>query len=282
MRSISGKTKVFGLFGYPVEHSLSPAMHNAAFNHLNMDCCYVTFSVKPDLLGEAVKGIRAMDLKGVNVTVPHKEDVMRFLDEIIGEASFIGAVNTIKNNEGKLTGYNTDGMGFKQSLADAGIDIKGKKVLIVGTGGACRAIGYYLCKEASRVYLFDVDLQKAEALTQHLNNLKGNAARIDDNSMKSREFFSGIDIIINATPLGLKQNDPMPIDISLVSSTHVIYDLIYRETPLLREAFRIGCKTMHGLEMLLWQGVFAFEIWTGIKPPVEVMREALIKGTAKG
>jgi shikimate dehydrogenase len=280
MRSISGKTKVFALFGYPVEHSLSPAMHNAAFEHLNMDCCYVTFSVKPDLLGEAVKGIRAMDLKGVNATVPHKENVMKFLDEISEEASFIGAVNTIKNDNGKLIGYNTDGMGFMQSLAEARIDIKDKKVLIIGTGGACRAVGYYLCRDASKVYLFDVDTAKAEALTQHLNNLKGNAARIDNYSIKNREFLSGVSIIINATPLGLKQDDPMPIDTSLVSSTHIICDLVYRETPLLKKASSIGCKTMHGLGMLLWQGVFAFEIWTGIKPPVEVMREALIKGTA--
>lgn len=273
--NISGKTKVTGLFGYPVEHSLSPAMHNAAFEHLNLDYCYVTFSVRPDLLGDAVKAIRALSLSGVNVTVPHKENVIPFLDEISEEASFIGAVNTIKNDNGKLTGYNTDGKGFMQSLSETGIDIRGKKILIVGAGGASRAIGYYLCKEASEVHLFDVDDKKANSLKEHLNKLKWNVSLAGARSVKDKDFFSGIDIIINATPLGLKPDDPMPVDITLIKNSHVVCDLIYKETPLLREANKIGCKTMDGLGMLLWQGVFAFEIWTGIIPPVEVMRQAI-------
>ncbi len=273
--NISGKTKVTGLFGYPVEHSLSPAMHNAAFEHLNLDYCYVTFSVRPDLLGDAVKAIRALSLSGVNVTVPHKENVMPFLDEISEEASFIGAVNTIKNDNGKLTGYNTDGKGFMQSLSEAGIDVRGKKILIVGAGGASRAIGYYLCKEASEVHLFDVDDKKADLLKGHLNKLKGNVSLAGARSVKDKDFFSGIDIIINATPLGLKPDDPMPVDISLIKDSHIVCDLIYKETSLLSEANKIGCKTMDGLGMLLWQGVFAFEIWTGIIPPVEVMRQAI-------
>ncbi|WP_333655172.1 shikimate dehydrogenase [Dissulfurispira sp.] len=276
--NISGKTKVTGLFGYPVEHSLSPAMHNAAFEHLNLDYCYVTFSVRPDLLGDAVKAIRALSLSGVNVTVPHKENVMPFLDEISEEASFIGAVNTIKNDNGKLTGYNTDGKGFMQSLSEAGIDVRDKKILIVGAGGASRAIGYYLCKEASEVHLFDVDDKKADSLKEHLNKLKGNVSLAGARSVKDKDFFSGIDIIINATPLGLKPDDPMPVDVPLINKNHMVCDLIYKETPLLREASKIGCKTMDGLGMLLYQGVFAFEIWTGIMPPVEVMRQAIGNG----
>ncbi|MCL5061794.1 MAG: shikimate dehydrogenase [Nitrospirae bacterium] len=272
--NISGKTKVTGLFGYPVEHSLSPAMHNAAFEYLKLDYCYVTFSVRPDMLKDAVQAIRALGLKGVNVTVPHKENVIPFLDEISEEASFIGAVNTIKNDDGKLTGYNTDGRGFMQSLSDAGIDARDKKIIIVGAGGASRAIGYYLCKEASEVHLFDVDDKKADSLKEHLNKLKGNVSLADAKSVKNKDFFSGIDIIINATPLGLKMDDPMPVDISLIDKSHVVCDLIYKETPLLREASRIGCKTMDGLGMLLWQGVFAFEVWTGIMPPVDVMKKA--------
>jgi len=272
--NISGKTKVTGLFGYPVEHSLSPAMHNAAFEYLKLDYCYVTFSVRPDMLKDAVQAIRALGLKGVNVTVPHKENVIPFLDEISEEASFIGAVNTIKNDDGKLTGYNTDGRGFMQSLSDAGIDARDKKIIIVGAGGASRAIGYYLCKEASEVHLFDVDDKKADSLKEHLNKLKGNVSLADAKSVKNKDFFSGIDIIINATPLGLKMDDPMPVDISLIDKSHVVCDLIYKETPLLREASMIGCKTMDGLGMLLWQGVFAFEVWTGIMPPVDVMKKA--------
>jgi shikimate dehydrogenase len=276
--TISGKTGVMGLFGYPVEHSLSPAMHNASFAHLNIDCCYVTFLVRPDRLHDAVKSIAALGLRGVNVTVPHKENVIPFLDEVSEEASFIGAVNTIKNDDGRLTGSNTDGRGFMQSLADKGIDVRGKRVLIVGSGGAARAVGYYLCREAAAVHLFDLDSVKAEALRQHLNSLKGNALGVDAGELSSRDFFRTLDIIINATPLGLKPGDPPPMDTSLISGQHTVCDLIYKETPLLREAAKIGCTTMDGSGMLLWQGAFAFEIWTGIMPPVDIMRRALTEG----
>ncbi|MGO9953934.1 MAG: shikimate dehydrogenase [Dissulfurispiraceae bacterium] len=274
---ISGKTRIVGLFGYPVEHSLSPDMHNAAFSYLNLDYCYVTFPVHPDSLGDAVRGIKALSLGGINVTVPHKEKVMAFLDEINEEAQFIGAVNTIKNEGGKLTGFNTDGRGFMQSLAEADIEIRKKNVLIVGTGGASRAIGFYLCKEASQVHLYDVDSLKAEALAKHLYGVRQNADTIDASSKNSVEFMAGMDIIINATPLGLRPGDSSPIDISRINKEHIVCDLIYRETPLLRAAAEKGCKTMHGLGMLLWQGVIAFEIWTGIRPPADVMKKALLK-----
>ncbi|GER93911.1 shikimate dehydrogenase [hot springs metagenome] len=275
--NISGKTRVTGLFGYPVEHSLSPLMHNAAFKYLGLDYCYVTFLVSPDLLGDAVKAIKALNLSGVNVTVPHKENVINFLDEISEEASFIGAVNTIKNDNGKLIGYNTDGRGFMRSLTESNIDIRGKKILILGSGGASRAIGYYLCKEAKEVYLFDIDNKKAVLLRDHLNRLKGNVLLADIESVRNKDFFSDIGVIINATPLGLKPDDPVPVDISVINKNHIVCDLIYKETPLLKNASMIGCKTMDGLGMLLYQGVFAFEIWTGVMPPVDVMRQAIGK-----
>jgi shikimate dehydrogenase len=273
--NISGKTKVVGLFGYPVEHSLSPVMHNAAFSQLGLDYCYVTFLVKPDCLREAVEAIRALDLKGVNVTIPHKEKVIPFLDAVSEEASFIGAVNTIRNDGGKLTGYNTDGRGFMRSLSEAGIDVSGKRVLVVGAGGAARAIGYYLCAAASEVCLYDAVTEKAEQLALHLDSLKGNARVIDNATFKKGQFFSGLDIIINATPLGLKPDDPLPFDISLLNKSHTVCGLIYHETPLLRKASEHGCRTLDGLGMLLWQGIFAFELWTGKMPSVEVMRNAL-------
>ncbi len=276
--NISGKTKVAGLFGYPVEHSLSPAMHNAAFEHLRLDCCYVTFLVRPESLEDAVKGIKAMNLMGVNVTVPHKERVIPFLDEISEEVSFIGAANTVKNSDGKLIGYNTDGRGFMQSLSEESLNVAGKNILIIGAGGASRAIGYYLCREASMVHLYDVDSEKASLLQTHLNNIRGNTLQADSKALKNKGFFSSIDVIINATPLGLKPDDPLPVDKSLLTSGHAVCDLIYKETPLLKAASDIGCKTMDGLGMLLWQGIFAFELWTGIMPPLSVMREALLKG----
>ncbi len=273
---ITGKTKIVGLLGCPVEHSLSPAMHNAAFEHLKLNYCYVTFLVVPDMLEDALKGIRALNLRGVNVTVPHKENVAPFLDDVSEEASFIGAINTIRNDDCKLTGYNTDGMGFMQSMSESGIVADNKKILLIGTGGACRAISYYLSSKASKVWLYDLDPQKADSLSQHLNKLKRNVSETVDKSLiKSGDFFSSIDIIINATPLGLKADDPMPVSTNMLNNTHIVCDLIYKKTPLIREASKIGCKTLDGRGMLLWQGVFAFEIWTGVMPPVEVMRRAV-------
>ena len=267
---IHGTTRVTGLFGYPVEHTLSPSMHNAAFDYLGLDYCYVPFLVKPDMLADAVRAVRSLDLAGVNVTVPHKERVIQFLDAVDEEASFIGAVNTIQNVDGRLTGFNTDGRGFMESLAVAGIPVEGKSVLIIGAGGASRAVSYYLSDKADRLSLFDIDAAKVERLVADLATIRTNVSR-----SASIDNLEGFDIVINATPLGLKETDPSPVDISLIRNTMTVCDLIYKKTPLLTDASRKGCKTLDGLGMLLYQGVFAFEIWTGIKPPVDIMRNAI-------
>ena len=272
MIQISGRTKITGLFGYPVEHTLSPAMHNAAFTELGLDYCYVPFLVHPDYLEYAVKAIKALNLSGVNVTVPHKEKVMPFLDEINEEASFIGAVNTIVNSGGKLTGYNTDGRGFMQSLLEGGTSIEGKDILIIGAGGASKAISYYLSQKAKTLYLYDIDKYKVEKLVQDLNNIFNNVYIIENISSIDR-----FHIIINATPLGLKKEDPLPFDTTLLRTEQTVCDVIYKKTRLLEEASKKGCVTLDGMGMLLWQGVFAFELWTGKKPRVEVMRNALLK-----
>jgi shikimate dehydrogenase len=268
---INGRTKITGLFGYPVEHTLSPAMHNAAFMALGLNYCYVPFLVHPDSLANAVKGIKALNLAGVNVTIPHKEKVIPLLDEINREASFIGAVNTIVNSDGKLTGYNTDGRGFIQSLTEKNISIEGKDILIVGAGGASRAVSYYLCQKAKSLSLFDIDTEKAGNLVHDLKQISPGISHIKD--------ISGIDtfnIIINATPLGLKQGDPLPVNTGLLKKEQIVCDLIYKETRLLEEASKKGCITLNGLGMLLWQGALAFELWTGKKPDAKVMRNALI------
>lgn len=267
---IRGTTKITGLFGYPVQHSLSPFMHNAAFEYLELDYCYVTFPVAPGLLGDAVKGIKAMELRGVNVTVPHKEKAIPFLDRINDEAAFIGAVNTILNAEGTLTGYNTDGRGFMESLSEASITAYGKRILIIGAGGACRAIGYYLGGKAERLLINDIDGNKLGRLVSDLNSLHGNvSSRADLNNLDD------VDILINATPLGLKDTDPSPVGPGSISKEMIVCDLIYRETPLLAAASAKGCKTLNGLGMLLHQGALSFEIWTGVKPPVNIMRNAI-------
>jgi shikimate dehydrogenase len=273
---ISGRTKITGLFGYPVEHTLSPAMHNAAFKSLGLDYCYVPFLVHPDYLRDAVNAIRALNLCGINVTVPHKEKVIKFLDEINEEAVFIGAVNTIVNTKGSLTGYNTDGRGFIQSLSESGISIEDKDILIVGAGGASRAISYYLSQKTKKIYLYNRNKDRAEKLVQDMNKIRNNVSSIED--ISNIEKFH---IIINATPLGLKKEDTLPFDTASLRRDQTVCDLIYKKTRLLEEASKKGCVTLDGKGMLLWQGVFAFELWTGKKPQVEVMRNALMEALAK-
>jgi shikimate dehydrogenase len=266
---IDATTKLVALLGYPVKHSFSPTMHNAAFEKLGLNYRYVAFEVKPEMLKEAVDGIRALGLAGVNVTVPHKENVIQYLDEVDPESSFIGAVNTIANSDGRLKGYNTDGRGFMRSLEEEGIGVEGKKILIVGSGGAARAIGYYLSEKAHELSVFDVITEKARTLTEDLKK-RGKVSH-----MESVNGIENMDIIINATPLGLKEEDPLPFDLSAISPSQVIGDLIYKETRLLREAASVGCKTFNGLGMLIWQGALAFELWTGKPSPYEIMRDAL-------
>jgi shikimate dehydrogenase len=271
--NIGARTKVTALFGYPVEHSLSPAMHNAAFERLGLDYCYTAFPVKPEMLKEAVAAIRALPLAGANVTVPHKENVIALLDEVDGEAAFIGAVNTVVNDGGRLKGYNTDGRGFMRGVSEAGVSLDGKRVLVLGAGGGSRAIGYYISEKAARLFLFDIDEAKAARLEADLGRLRENVSKVE-----TLNDLGGVDVVINATPLGLKQSDPLPVNSELLHGRLVVGDLIYRETPLLAEASRRGCRTFNGLGMLLWQGVLAFELWTGRTPPVDLMRQVLLEG----
>jgi len=274
MIQINGRTRITGLFGYPVEHTLSPFMHNAAFKSLGLNYCYVPFLVHPDRLGDAVKAIRNLNLCGVNVTIPHKEKVIDFLDEIDDEASFIGAVNTIVNKNGRLKGYNTDGKGFVRSLSESGVSLRGKNALIIGAGGASRSISYYLGEKVKTLYLYNRNIDRARRLVNDVKRIRSNVNLLKDIS-RVEEF----DIIINATPLGLKSNDPLPFNTCLLKPEQTVCDLIYKKTRLLKEASKKGCATLDGLGMLLWQGVFAFQLWTGEKPEVEVMRKALIKAS---
>lgn len=268
---ISGKTGIVGIFGYPIEHTLSPRMHNAAFRELHLDMVYVAFRVTPADLPEAVRSVRSLNMRGVNVTVPHKERAIPLVDRVDEEASFIGAINTIVHSDGFLTGYNTDGRGFISALSEAGISPAGKDICIVGAGGAARAISYYLSEQAMRVSLYDVDLPKSQKLRDDLARIRDNVFLLDD----MREIGKP-DMIINATPLGLKPDDPLPLKPDFISENMVVCDLVYKQTALLREASKRGALTMDGSGMLLWQGVLAFELWTGIKPPHKLMRKVLL------
>jgi shikimate dehydrogenase len=268
---ITGKTKITGIFGYPIEHTLSPAMHNTAFKALEIDYCYVPFLVHPDNLATAVNAIKALNIIGVNITIPHKEKVISFLNEISEEALFIGAVNTVVNKEGKLIGYNTDGRGFMKSLEENEINIKNKKVLIIGAGGAARAIGYYICKNATSLTIYGRTRQKADKLADDFRRINS-CEIIVINAINELNSF---DIIINATPLGLKDDDPLPIKIDNLPENQIVCDLIYKQTNFLKKAQLKGCKTLNGLGMLLWQGALAFKLWTDKEPPIDVMKKAL-------
>lgn len=282
---ISGKTAVFGIFGYPVEHTFSPAMHNAAFAKTRFDGCYVPFAVHPGNLGDAVRSLLPLGIRGVNITVPHKERVIPFLDELAEDARLIGAVNTIVVEGGRLIGHNTDGRGFLRSLREeTGFRPKGKGILLIGTGGAARAISFTLALAgAGSLLLHDIDAGKAEKLACDVRERTGVRATAV-NAEDLRTEAPDADVLINATPLGMKRGDPLPCSRDLVRKGHLACDLIYNPpaTRFLKVARSRGAETLSGIGMLLYQGVIAFELWTGKKAPVSIMKKALAKQMGRG
>jgi shikimate dehydrogenase len=284
MLVLKGTTKVLGVFGYPIEHSLSPIIHNAALTSLGLDFCYVPFKVHPDRLALAVEGIRALGIVGVNVTIPHKVSIMEYLDEISPEAEALGAVNTIVNDHGKLKGYNTDGQGFLRSLReDAGVEPKGKAVFLIGAGGAAKSIAVRLGLEGARsITIANRTFDKAKALADLVNGTLGGKLASPE-TLDGSQFHAplyGADIIINSTPVGMypHQDDPPILDSDLIREGVLVCDLIYNpiETTLLKSARMRGARTLNGVGMLVHQGAIAFNMWTGAQAPVDIMREALI------
>lgn len=283
MSPITGKTKIIGILGYPVEHSFSPVMHNNAFARLGLDYCYVPFAVQPAQLKAAVSAIRALNLVGVNVTIPHKETVMPFLDEISVEAEMIGAVNTIVNDKGKLIGYNTDGQGFVQSMrAETGIEALDKKIIILGAGGAARSVAVQLALNGAReILIFNRNQERAaniSAIIKNKTNCSSTAFAIKTETLT--EVFENTDILINTTPVGMYPhiNEKPPVPCELINKNMLVCDLIYNpiETDFIKAAKQRGAMVMSGLGMLLYQGALAFNLWTGQEPPIEDMRQALI------
>jgi len=273
---INGSTKILGLFGNPVKHSFSPAMHNAAIENLGINFVYLPLHVENDI-ETAVKAVKAINFSGVNVTIPYKEKVIPFLDEFTEEAKNIGAVNTIINENGKLVGDNTDGRGFIRSLKEnLQFDVTGKNCFIVGGGGAARAIAVSLVLAgAENVFITDLTIGKAEAISKINEKIKViSVAEIQNIISKS-------DLVINATPAGMEK-DTTPFDLNFLIKTNLVYDIVYnRETPLVKHCKLNNIRCITGLEMLLFQGVLAFETWTKEKAPVEVMRKALIDALAE-
>lgn len=285
MPQITGKTQVVGLFGYPLSHTLSPVMHNAAFASLDLPFVYIPFPVEPAHLEEGVKGIRALNLRGVNITIPHKQNVMAFLDRLTPEAELIGAVNTIVNDNGILTGHNTDGAGFVKALEETGEkDLKSRYVLILGAGGAARAVAVSMAlRGAGRIVIAGRTIGKAQEITAVISErICGACASVFDlHSSRLPDELAAADIIINSTPIGMypKHDVPPFVDLSVCHPGALVCDLVYNpvDTSLLKAARDKGLGTLSGIGMLVWQGALAFKLWTGQQPPVELMRHTVEK-----
>jgi shikimate dehydrogenase len=283
---ISGKTKVCCVIGDPVEHSLSPIMHNAAFDALKLDFVYLAFQVKTSEVQSAISGVRSLGIHGLNVTMPHKHSVISYLDEIDPTAKFVDAVNTIFNELGRLKGFNTDGVGALKALKENGADPNGKKLVLIGAGGAARAIAYSLAQEVEELAILNRTVEKAQGLAEVLR--KQFNKRIESNSLSPnciKEELEDADILINATSIGMHPNsDKTPVSQEWLRPDLCVMDTVYNpiETKLAKDSKRVGAKVISGVEMLIHQGAASFKIWTGQSAPVKVMREAILSRLKKG
>ena len=273
-KEINGKTKIIGLIGKNIENSLSPLIHNQIILKNSLNFCYLSFKVTESGLGEAIQGIRALNIRGVNITFPYKEKAIKFLDEVEESAQRIGAVNTIVNNRGILTGYNTDVIGFKKSLQEDGkFAIKGEKAVIFGAGGAARAVAFALLEEGiEEIYIFNRTPEKTEKIKQDLSSLfpGSNINIFPLEKKKLKEKTEEAHLLVNATSLGMPPKidyTPLP-DEKLFHPDLLVYDLIYHpaKTLFLRQAEKAGAKIINGLPMLVYQGIESFCLWTGLKP----------------
>lgn len=279
-QGLTGSTGVLGVIGDPISHSLSPAMQNAALRSLGKDYIYVPLAVSPLHVEEAIAGMRALGIKGLNVTIPHKVAVMPYLDEIDPMAQLIGAVNTINNDGGRLTGYNTDGYGFLRSLKEeAGWDPQGQRVTVIGAGGAARAIGFQLAlSRIESLVLANRTEERARYLANDIHHetfCPTVACSLDGLS----SYLGTTDILINTTSLGMHPEiDTMPpVDCECLPTTALVCDIVYHpnETQLIQKAAACGLATLPGLGMLAYQGAAALEIWLQVEAPVEVMKATL-------
>ena len=274
---IKGSTNIVGLIGHPVEHSFSPPMHNAAFDELGMDYAYVAFDVNPNDLKTAIEGAQSLNIKGFNVTIPHKVDVMQYLDELDEVARLIGAVNTIDFKN--LKGYNTDGIGAVKAIEEV-TSIKNKNVVVAGAGGASRAISFYIAKYgAESLTILNRNEAKAESLASDVSDsgLIGEVASDSINAIGN--YMEGADVLIDTTPLGMHPNisDEPIVKADMMDEDLVVFDAVYNpnETVLIKEAIKANAKPVYGIKMLLYQGAESFKIWTGKTSPVDVMEKAL-------
>ncbi|RNJ78140.1 MAG: shikimate dehydrogenase [Nitrosopumilus sp. H8] len=265
----------FAVIGDPIDHSLSPNMHSAAFRHLGMDCSYIAYRIMRGELAEGIDALKKIGISGFNVTIPHKVEMVRLLDHIDETCSITGAVNTVSNNGGSLTGYNTDMGGFLEPLERRRVDVKGMTVLLLGAGGAARAIVAGLAsKKAGFVTVANRTPEKADELCTFAKRLGlGSDACGFDVSLK------GYDMVVNSTPIGMN-GEPSPIQLGDAGEGLVVYDIVYKpmNTDLIKRAKKGGHTVVFGYEMLLGQAVRAFEVWHAKKAPYDAMKRALLGG----
>lgn len=284
--NVLGSTQVLGVFGHPIAHSLSPVMQNAAIRALDIDYTYVPFHVLPDDLEEAVAGIRSLGLAGVNVTIPHKERVIRHLDEVSEDGRRIGSVNTVISEGGRLRGETTDGPGFLKSVEAGWGRVDGCRTLILGAGGSAKAAAFALAGVGCRIVIANRTLERAEELAGVLNAaFGGNVSRAVGLRREAlAEEVSGADLLVNTTSVGMHPDiDGIPMPPDLLHSRLLVYDLIYNplKTKLVEEAESRGAAAMTGLKMLVYQGALSLEMWTGREAPVAAMEEAVMEHFAR-
>ena len=281
MPRIDAKTKVCAVFGHPVGHSLSPAMHNAAFQALGLPLVYVAHDVMPGNVGKALEGIRAMGYRGLSVTIPHKVEAMHGVDEVDPTAQVIGCINTVVHDGGRLLGSNSDGRGALNALRDAGCDPEGKRVLMLGSGGAARAIAVTLACEAppERIAILGIQMDELQQLVDDVarrGRTQVSGDRLTDTVL--RDEVARADVLLHCSPTGMHPN----ADASLVPAEYLhagllVFDAVYnpRRTRLLQQAAAAGCATVEGIEMFLGQAYVQFELWTGRPAPRDVMRQVV-------
>ena len=278
-----------GVFGDPVEHSLSPQMQNAALKQCKIDMQYARFHILPNELREALELVRKKEFIGVNLTIPYKVAALALLDSSDDDVKKIGAANAIKCEAGKLRGFNTDGRGFSRAVREEfSVDLRDMRVLVLGAGGAARAIARQCAKEnCERLVIANGTFEKGQQLADSLRNffegprVLGPVARLQAIPWEEAAFrfqVANVDLIVNATPVGLNRGDPSPIPSRLLAPHVMVYDTIYsaKRTPLVAAAIEAGARAANGLSMLLHQGALAFEIWFQREAPLEVMRKALL------
>ncbi len=279
---INAKTKLFCVIGDPIEHSMSPVMHNTVLKEMGMDCVYTAFRVKKEDLGDAIRGMKALGIQGINVTIPHKVSVIEYLDELSDEARIIGAVNTVSIGE-TLKGFNTDGVGALRALKNGGADPSGKNVLILGSGGAARAVAVTLALQGniSSLTLLGVIEDELTKLAEDVSkgtSVKAVGRLMNDDVLKKE--VKKADLLIHCTPIGMSPNEDKSIVPSdLLRSDLQVMDIVYnpRETKLIKDAKKAGALTVDGVNMFVNQGAESLKIWLGVDAPLNLMRDVVLK-----